>query len=58
MDKYNKAKATFKVECKRADKRFKYNSMQFAAMVGEKVLEKYPNITVDVHKPDFKVLWK
>ena len=55
LDKYNKAKATFKVECKRADKRFKYNSMQFAAMVGEKVLEKYPNITVDVHKPDFKV---
>ena len=55
LKKYNKSSATFKVECKRADKRFKYNSMQFAAKVGEKALEAFEQISVDVHKPDFKV---
>ena len=55
LAKYNKAKATFKVECKRADKRFPYNSMQFAAHVGGEILDAFPNVSVDVHDPDFRV---
>lgn len=55
LKKYNKAHATFKVECKRADKRFPYNSMQFAAKLGGDILDAFDNVSVDVHHPDFKV---
>lgn len=55
LAKYNKASATFKVECKRADKRFPYNSMQYAAKLGGVILDAFPNVSVDVHDPDFRV---
>lgn len=47
--------ATFKVEAKRADKRFASSSMQIARDVGEYVLEHVPGLTVDVHDPDFRI---
>ena len=55
LKKYKRSSMTFKVETKRADKRFPYNSMQFSAMVGEKLLEAYPELKVDVHKPELKL---
>ena len=46
---------TFKVEAKRADKRFPLTSPQLCAQVGAYLLERYPHLTVDVHDPDVKV---
>lgn len=44
---------TFKVEGKRSDKNFMYNSMQLAMIVGGEILSVMGNkIKVDVHKPD------
>lgn len=44
---------TFKVEAKRADKKFPLNSMDIARELGGLILEKIPDLKVDVHKPDF-----
>lgn len=44
--------ATFKVETKRADKRFPATSMQISADIGGYILEHVPGLTVDVHDPD------
>ncbi|MBR2405469.1 MAG: tRNA 4-thiouridine(8) synthase ThiI [Clostridia bacterium] len=46
---------TFKVEAKRADKKFPLTSPQLCAQVGEYLLEKYPHLTVDVHDPELTV---
>lgn len=46
---------TFKVEAKRADKRFPLKSPQICAEVGGYLLENFPNLTVDVHSPDVTV---
>ena len=48
-------KKTFKVEGKRADKRFPLNSMQLAAEVGGAVLEACPRLRVDVRDPEVTV---
>ena len=42
---------TFKVLCRRSDKRFPMNSQQLAMYAGEKILQKNPALKVDVHKP-------
>lgn len=47
--------ATFKVEAKRADKRFPLRSLEITAEAGGYVLEHVPGLSVDVHNPDFKV---
>ena len=44
-------RGTFKVLCRRSDKRFPLNSQQLAIYAGEKILEKNPDLKVDVHKP-------
>lgn len=49
------AAKTFKVESKRADKRFPLTSPQISAELGEYLLEQYPHLTVDVHNPDIVV---
>ncbi len=49
------AKATFKVQAKRADKRFPLSSMQLAAALGGTILEAVEGLSVDVHHPDFTV---
>lgn len=46
---------TFKVECKRSDKKFPYKSPEISAQVGGYLLEKYPHLQVDVHHPDMVV---
>lgn len=44
---------TFKVEAKRGDKRLPYHSMELVKDVGACLLDHFPNLTVDVKKPDF-----
>ncbi len=43
---------TFKVEAKRADKRFPFTSPQISAEVGGAILSRFPHLRVDVHNPD------
>jgi len=43
---------SFKVETKRADKNFKLTSMEVSQRLGEVVLEKYPNLKVDLYEPE------
>jgi len=47
--------STFKCEAKRSDKSFPLNSPQICAAVGERLLEAFPHLTVDVHTPDVTV---
>ncbi len=47
---------TFKVECKRSDKRFALKSPELAREVGGVLLARYPHLTVDVHNPDVTVM--
>ena len=46
---------TFKVEAKRSDKKFPLKSPDICMALGEKILDAYPHLTVDVHNPDVKV---
>lgn len=43
---------TLKVETNRADKNFKYNSMEVSKFVGARILKNIDNVKVDVHNPD------
>ncbi len=43
---------TFKVESKRADKRFPISSMEISREIGGYILKSVPGIKVDVHNPD------
>lgn len=44
---------TFKVETKRADKRFPMSSMEVSKELGGVILEQVPGLKVDVNTPDF-----
>ena len=46
---------TFKVECKRSDKKFPLKSPEISAEVGGYLLERFPHLRVDVHQPDVTV---
>jgi thiamine biosynthesis protein ThiI len=46
---------TFKVEAKRSDKKFPFNSPQICMELGGVILENYPHLKVDVHNPDLIV---
>jgi thiamine biosynthesis protein ThiI len=46
---------TFKVNAKRADKKFPLKSPEICRDFGHEILEKYPHLTVDVHNPDVTV---
>lgn len=46
---------TFKVESKRTDKSFALKSPELSAKIGGDILEKYNDLSVDIHKPDFTV---
>ncbi len=46
---------TFKVETKRADKRFPMRSFEISAELGGALLAAFPNLSVDVHNPDVVV---
>ncbi len=43
---------TFKVNARRSDKRFPLNSPQICEQLGERLLDEFPHLTVDVHEPD------
>ena len=46
---------SFKVESKRADKRFPMTSIQLSQEIGGRIHEAFPNLTVDVHHPGYTV---
>jgi thiamine biosynthesis protein ThiI len=46
---------SFKVESKRADKRFALNSIQISQEIGGRLAEAYPQVAVDVHNPAYTV---
>ena len=50
-----KGSKSFKVETRRPNKMFPFDSMKFSAMTGEQVLNALPELKVDVHKPEFTV---
>lgn len=51
---YGNEKKTFKVDARRARKKYPKNSMEINMDLGEKILDAYPEqFMVDVHKPDF-----
>ena len=47
---------SFKVECKRSDKRFPMKSPEICMEVGGYILDNYPHLKVDVHHPDV-IVW-
>lgn len=49
---YEDRNLTFKVEARRADKKFPIRSMELAAELGHELLQAYPELSVDVHHPD------
>jgi thiamine biosynthesis protein ThiI len=49
------AAKSFKVESKRADKRFPMTSIQISQEIGGRLAEAYPEVEVDVHNPDYTV---
>ncbi len=56
IPEFLEGKKTFKVEGKRSDKTFPYNSMQLAEIIGGEILEAtHGKIRVDVHKPEVTV---
>ncbi len=53
MDKmYPDKNITFKVEARRGNKNYPKNSMEINCDLGEAILDAFPEIRVDVHKPD------
>lgn len=46
---------TFKVVTTRVDKSFELTSPKLNMIMGEKILDDYNNLEVDIHNPDFKV---
>ncbi len=46
---------TFKVNARRARKNYPLTSMELAAALGEKLLEAYPKLSVDVHQPQVTI---
>ncbi len=49
---YENKNFTFKVYSKRARKNYPVNSMEMNCLIGEALLDAYPEIKVDVHKPE------
>ena len=46
---------TFKVDSRRARKNYPMNSMELNAAIGEKLLEAFPEMKVDVHNPEVMI---
>ena len=51
-EEYGSETATFKVKVKRINKLFGMHSMEIDADLGDAILSRFPNLTVDVHDPD------
>ncbi|MCR5687292.1 MAG: tRNA 4-thiouridine(8) synthase ThiI [Lachnospiraceae bacterium] len=54
-DQYPDKNHTFKVFAKRARKTYPVSSMEMNCAIGEAVLEAYPSMKVDVHKPEIEI---
>ncbi len=54
-EKYKDRNLTFKVDARRARKNYPLNSMELNADIGEALLDAYPELKVDVHKPQVHV---
>lgn len=54
-DQYKDCEKTFKAVTTRVDKSFDLDSPKINALIGEKVLDDFPNLKVDIHNPDFKI---
>ena len=52
---YPDKNTTFKVEARRGKKSYPNNSMEINCDLGEAILEAFPEIRVDVHKPEIKL---
>lgn len=52
---YEKKDFTFKVNARRGDKEFPMNSMDINCLMGEKLLDAWPELKVDVHRPEVLV---
>ena len=50
--RYGDCAKTFKVQTRRARKTYPKESMEINALLGEAILKAYPEMSVDVHKPD------
>ena len=50
-----KSKGSFRVTASRADKTLPYTSVQLATEIGGRMLELHPDLTVDLHTPDFTI---
>lgn len=53
---YPERKFTFKVKAKRSDKHYRYTSPELCAELGGVLLERFPELSVDVHEPEV-LLW-
>ena len=51
-DIYEEKEITFKVNARRARKNYPLNSIEINMDIGERLLDAYPKLKVDVHKPD------
>lgn len=51
-ERYPEKNQTFKVEARRSNKRYPLNSMEINCALGEAILEAFPEMRVDVHRPD------
>ena len=52
---YPEKRFTFKVDARRAQKNYPLNSMEINALLGEKLLDAFPQLRVDVHKPEVMI---
>lgn len=46
---------SFKVDTHRADKNYPLTSVEMSALIGEKLLDAYDDLKVDLHNPDFVI---
>ncbi len=52
---YPDKKKTFKVKVRRVDKSYPLDSMELAAEIGGRILDAFPDMTVDVHEPQILI---
>ncbi|MCP4749677.1 MAG: tRNA 4-thiouridine(8) synthase ThiI [Proteobacteria bacterium] len=55
IDERNQSTTTFKVDSRRSDKSFPLNSPQLSAQIGADILRQYPDLKVDLSKPDIEL---
>lgn len=54
-EKLREGNRTFKVQARRGDKNFPLNSPEINGALGGDLLQRFPELKVDVHHPDFQV---